>query len=503
MQSHELSPGPCHGGGGGGGGGAGLGGAIFNNGGSVSITNSTIANNSATGGAGGAGAKGIGGGEDGLSIGGGIYNRAGAMSLHNTIIGDNISGGDCGLADGGLISLGYNLISDTSCPGIFTANGDLINTDPKLDSLQNSSNGVPLHPLLPDSKAIDGVTNPDHCDVETDQRGVSRPQGDFCDIGAFEAQASTITIRKVVVGQAPPSGWQFQLNDRPLPAISPDGGTLTFALVEGPYTLEEITKPGYEVVSRCGGETEGDHLISFTVPPGGRIECVFINTARSATLTIHQTVIGQAPADDWLFNLNGEFLTTFGPTGGSETFDLAPGSYTIEQVVKPGYSVTVECTGGIGGGNRVTLILTESGSADCTFTNQRQINSITILKQTTPTGATNFVFEGDLGDFTLDDGGAHTSGDLTTGSYTVSEPKASLPDPFWSLLYVVCEVRQEDTLLPFTLPVQETMAAFEVAIPFEAGQDVACVFNNERTTFIPPDELPGEPTWVWLPLLLK
>jgi hypothetical protein len=49
--------------------------------------------------------------------------------------------------------------------------------------------------LLPGSRAIDAIP-PDNCDLNpaltTDQRGVARPQGQECDIGAVEARPARL-----------------------------------------------------------------------------------------------------------------------------------------------------------------------------------------------------------------------------------------------------------------------------------------------------------------------
>ncbi|MBS0657516.1 MAG: cadherin-like domain-containing protein [Verrucomicrobia bacterium] len=102
-----------------GGGGAGFGGAIFNDAGTLTVTNSTIAFNTARGGAGGA-AFSTGGAGGGAGFGGGIFNRSGTVTLTNATIARNtVAGGlgtvagvatDDGLAAGGAIyHLGINL----------------------------------------------------------------------------------------------------------------------------------------------------------------------------------------------------------------------------------------------------------------------------------------------------------------------------------------------------------------------------------------------------------
>jgi hypothetical protein len=99
---------------------------------------------------------------------------------------------------GPLITKGYNLVGNFAGAS-FTDPQNLHFTDrqvPQLDNLFIAStlrkNGGPTLTLaiFPDSPAIDAVPL-DACDLSlapTDQRGVKRPQGSGCDIGAYEYQ---------------------------------------------------------------------------------------------------------------------------------------------------------------------------------------------------------------------------------------------------------------------------------------------------------------------------
>jgi hypothetical protein len=90
------------------------------------------------------------------------------------------------------VSFGYNYSDDDTCG--FTQPTDRQDlTDPELGPLRD--NGGPTRTLLPDdgSPLVDAI--PDgHCrddgasSVDTDQRGVERPQDDRCDIGAVEVE---------------------------------------------------------------------------------------------------------------------------------------------------------------------------------------------------------------------------------------------------------------------------------------------------------------------------
>jgi hypothetical protein len=169
------------------------GGGLYNTSGKVSISNSTFANNSATF-AGGGGLANF----DTVNIsnstfannsatsasGGGLANDSGTMSISNSIVANN-TGGNC---TGGITDQGYNLSSDSSCG--FTGTGSLQNTDPKLDpnGLQNNGGPTQTIALLSTSPAIDTIPAA-NC-PSTDQRGNARPDNGetTCDMGAYEYQ---------------------------------------------------------------------------------------------------------------------------------------------------------------------------------------------------------------------------------------------------------------------------------------------------------------------------
>jgi hypothetical protein len=220
---------------GGSGAGGASGGGIAVTGGSATITNSTFtANVSGLGGDGGdapaGGHQGVGnGGNAGNgSTGGGLFVRAGAaVTLANVTIAANqvsvagtpgisLTGGAAGAAGnppfgGGIFTNGapatnmtdtllvgnglgncagsttdggHNLsFGDTSCPLTFAGR------DPKLGALQD--NGGPTPTMAPGagSAAIDAGAG---CSL-TDQRGVLRPAGKACDIGAYEVAPPVVT----------------------------------------------------------------------------------------------------------------------------------------------------------------------------------------------------------------------------------------------------------------------------------------------------------------------
>jgi len=139
----------------------------------LTITNSTISDNSAT------------------ANGGGVYNQGNAQfQIGNTILNAGSSGEN--IFNGGLAtSLGYNLSSDDGA-GILIAAGDQINTDPMLGPLQDNGGPTFTHALLPGSPAIDAGDPAFAPPPSFDQRGpgFDRVVNGRVDIGSFEVQAS-------------------------------------------------------------------------------------------------------------------------------------------------------------------------------------------------------------------------------------------------------------------------------------------------------------------------
>jgi hypothetical protein len=88
------------------------------------------------------------------------------------------------------VSLGHNIFSDSTC-GQNIAGGDLIVPNLTLGPLSNNGGSTSTHPLVSGSPALDAIpvsdcTNVAGTPILFDQRGISRPQGARCDIGAYE-----------------------------------------------------------------------------------------------------------------------------------------------------------------------------------------------------------------------------------------------------------------------------------------------------------------------------
>jgi hypothetical protein len=202
-----------------------LGGAIFNDSGTVTITNSTITGNSAVGGTGGAGSSALAKGASGQGLGGGLFNRNGTVTILNcTVSGNTAADGGRGvynLGDGATATATVNntiigqadtavtdFFGSTINSGTSTTNGvgDLIRThsgfagaivstaDPQLAPPANNGGPTQTMAITTSSPAFNAGDNAAASGLTTDQRGFPRDSG-TASIGSF---AVTDTISGTV-----------------------------------------------------------------------------------------------------------------------------------------------------------------------------------------------------------------------------------------------------------------------------------------------------------------
>ena len=102
-------------------------------------------------------------------------------------ISNSIFWGNTATSDGAQIAIarGYPSISYSVIEGGYAGTA-ILTTDPKLGTLGNYGGFTQTIPLLAGSSAIDA--GDDSVCPATDQRGIIRPQGLHCDIGAYELE---------------------------------------------------------------------------------------------------------------------------------------------------------------------------------------------------------------------------------------------------------------------------------------------------------------------------
>ena len=107
----------------------------------------------------------------------------GSLQLTHVVLADS-QGDNCGGDLDRIVSAGHNLDDDGTC-GLGSA-GDVV-ADALLGPLAANGGATLTHLPADDSPAVEGgQAGP--CEVDVDQRGVARPQGDACDIGAVEVE---------------------------------------------------------------------------------------------------------------------------------------------------------------------------------------------------------------------------------------------------------------------------------------------------------------------------
>ena len=188
------------------------------------LLNTTIAGNAvAAGGAGG-----------GFNINNPTAGVVTTFTVTNTIIAGNTANGatDCGSVV--TVTSANSIGGDASC--MFLDPASKQNTNPLIGPLADNGGPTDTMALLAGSPAIDAGTNTG-CPA-TDQRGVARPQGSACDIGAYElVQTPTPTAASA----------DLKLKATPKPKRFTPGKKLVFALKvsnRGPATATGVVVKG-------------------------------------------------------------------------------------------------------------------------------------------------------------------------------------------------------------------------------------------------------------------
>ncbi|MGH2582693.1 MAG: sortase [Anaerolineales bacterium] len=344
-----------------------LGGAIDNGGAfdSMTVANSTLSGNAAI--------------VDQQSIfgffakkGGGIYNSSNSsnLTLYNTIIANSTDGGDC-VNESTIVDEKNNLIEDTgadACGLTDGTNGDIIGFDPNLDSLANNGGPTQTMALLSGSLAIDagdGTTCAASPVNGVDQRGVARPQGAACDIGAFEVdeEGPTVTVEQAA-GQADPTG------------ASPINFTVTFSEKAVGFETGDVTLGGTagattDVVSETAPNDGTTYNVAVSGMSGGGTVTASVAagvaTDISANLNLASTStdneVTYDPVAPQVVSLSllssytepgpGFFTVTFSkemnnPAGNTDADDVTnPDNYLLVEAGVNGIFETVSCLGGL------------------------------------------------------------------------------------------------------------------------------------------------------------
>ena len=178
--------------------GDGFGAGIEHLGGSITVVNSTISGNTADQRGGGVGSiansgsitlihSTVTGNSSPDDHAGGIYVRESGVQLvlQNAIVAGNSASANANcqiVSSQSPAYLGTNLLADSDCR---PRAEDIVAADPVLGPLADNGGPTRTHALLAGSPAIETAVQA-CASTPVDQRYVARPQGSYCDIGAFE-----------------------------------------------------------------------------------------------------------------------------------------------------------------------------------------------------------------------------------------------------------------------------------------------------------------------------
>jgi hypothetical protein len=330
-----------------------MGGAVFNNGGAVAITNSTLTGNRAQGGSGGFfqfGPRGA----DGQGLGGAVFSRNGTLTITNSTLSGNTAQGGRDvyvLGDGAnaratltnsILGQADTDVSDFVASAINSGTtstggsnnlvrsqsgltGGVVSTaDPLLAPLGSYGGPTQTFALPPGSPAIDAGTGTGA--PATDQRGVSR--GAAVDIGAFESRGFTLSVtggnnQHAIVGTAFAKALVVQVTSAFGEPVA--GGVVTFSAPGGGGSatfpngrVATVTATGQASLSVGANGTAGAYSVGAAAAGASSTSFSLTNLA--------PVTPGQAPAAGTYGSPYRQSLTATGGTGSPYTFKVTSGA---------------------------------------------------------------------------------------------------------------------------------------------------------------------------------
>ena len=232
------------------------------------------------------------------------------------------------------ISLGHNIFSDSTC-GQNVQAGDQIIPDLHLGPLADNDGPTPTRALLAGGPGIDTVplsacTNVDGAVITQDQRGVSRPSGNFCDTGAYEydSDGTPPEISPTVTGTLGDNGWYTSDVEVSWSVTEPESSISSSAGCD----TTSVTVDTNEVTLTCSATSGGGTATqSVTVKRDATAPSLNCGTAdglwHAADVSIACTgtdpVSGLAAAGDASFSLSTSVAA------GTETSNASTGSRSV------------------------------------------------------------------------------------------------------------------------------------------------------------------------------
>ncbi len=247
-----------------------------------------------------------------------------------------------------------------------------------------------------------------------------------CTITNTRDQGDIAFLKNVRGGTSVPGDWTFTISGN---GTAVSGDTKTYDT--GSYTVTESGPDNYTLTSASGACSLTNDVVALTVTKQGGT-CTITNTRNTADLNVVKVVDDKSPLTDWSFSLDGADAVAADVNGnvdfGQVTTNVA---HTITESGIHGsnytlYSVTgTDCTDNTDGSSGSVTIPNGSVGTTCTFTNHRNVGSLTIHKVDQLGNPMSNVAFGISGTSTAS-GSTDAKGDVTftnlpTGSYSVSE----------------------------------------------------------------------------------
>jgi hypothetical protein len=350
-------------------------GGLYVSQGDLTVINSTVSGNGFAGGNSGGGLYSDAGstthviastiaGNIGLAgAGGGVSAYQAKITLKNTLISNN-TGGNCFYDVGAVfISAGHNLDNDGSC--VLSDPTDLHNAIAGFaGGLADNGGPTQTIALLASSPAVDAipVTPTNYCTdlngspITTDQRGITRPSGTGCDIGAYELKAADSILP--TANPTPNTGWNatdvtviWNWTDAGGPGIDPANCP--------PSTVSSGQGVAVLVTATCKDLAGNTGSASYTVKVDETNPTITISATKadttvytsgmwtSQTVTVHYTCsdsisgIAICPADQ-VFRVDG--TTSVNGTAVDNAGNSTSSSFLLVRIDKTNPTITVGAT---------------------------------------------------------------------------------------------------------------------------------------------------------------
>jgi hypothetical protein len=237
-----------------------------------------------------------------------IFGGSLTANLYNNILVKGATGGNCvfyGDVSTPTPAASHNLADDDTCGTGFTNSSTIL-----LGPLGDYGGSTQTFPLLPGSSAIDAGDNATCAAAPVnglDQRGVARPQGAHCDIGAYESRGFTLTKtggdnQSTPINTAFPSALEATLTEtggNPLPGaaitFTPPGSGASAVITGSPATTNGS---GAASVTATENGTTGAYNVTASAAGAASVNFALTNLATyTVTYNANGATGGTVPAD--------------------------------------------------------------------------------------------------------------------------------------------------------------------------------------------------------------